>query len=350
MKKCNVLIVDDSRTMRALIASSLSSDPGIEVVGEAGDPFEAREAMKQLNPDVVTLDIEMPRMNGLDFLARIMALRPTPVIIISSLTEKGAEATIRALEIGAVDVIVKPSARNANSLKDLASRVKEAAGVRVSARAPGHPVTAHKAHADENFRSDGRIVAIGSSMGGVEALCTVLASFPENCPPTVITQHMPAQFTQSFASRLDRICRPQVREAFHGAPLQSGQVFVAPGGLAHLEIGGTNRLECRLREGDLVSGHRPSIDAMFASVARVAGDRAVGVILTGMGRDGAQGLLTMRSAGAETLGQDEATSLVYGMPRAAFEAGAVGVQLPLGEIGRHILKATNMRNAREVCR
>jgi len=348
MKTCSVLIVDDSRTMRALIASSLENDPEIRVVGEAGDPFEAREAMKRLNPDVVTLDIEMPRMNGLDFLERIMSLRPTPVIIISSLTERGADVTIRALEIGAVDVMVKPTSRNAHSLSDLAIRIKAAAEARVCA--PRNLPDEYNSAPDQVFQSDGRIVAIGSSMGGVEALCTLLSGYPENCPPTIITQHMPAQFTKSFAARLDRLCKPMVREATNGAPIRPGQVYLAPGGPAHLEIGGSIKPECRLREGDLISGHRPSIDALFSSVARVAGERAIGVILTGMGRDGATGLLAMRTVGAETIGQDEATSLVYGMPRAAFEVGAVGAQLPLGSICPHILKRTNARKTRETCR
>lgn len=349
MKPVNVLIVDDSRTMRALIASTLATDPEICVVGEAADAFQAREAIKQLNPDVVTLDIEMPGMNGLDFLERIMRLRPTPVIIISSLTERGADATISALEIGAVDVIVKPSTRHATSFDDLNARIKEASRVRFPIDSNRMP-RAERVSCDRAYRSDGRVVAIGSSMGGVEALCMLLSSFPENCPPTVITQHMPAQFTRSFAARLDRLCKADVSEASHGAPLCAGKIYVAPGGARHLEVGGSAKLECRLREADLVSGHRPSIDVLFGSVARVVGERSIGVILTGMGRDGAHGLFMIRSSGAETIGQDEKTSLVYGMPRAAYETGAVGVQLPLDAIAGHILKLTNALNARETCR
>jgi two-component system, chemotaxis family, protein-glutamate methylesterase/glutaminase len=346
VKPCNVLVVDDSRTMRSLIVATLASDPGINVVGEASDAFEAREAIKQLSPDVVTLDIEMPKMNGLDFLERIMRLRPTPVIVISSLTERGTETSIRALEIGAVDCIAKPSARNRDSLDDLGSRVKAAASARLAKNSSLARRPIDQSAAVGSYTSDGRVVAIGASMGGVEALCSLLSRFPENCPPTVITQHMPAMFTKSFADRLDRLCRPKVTEAVEGAILSPGSVYIAPGGSQHLLVAGSDRPRCRLQEGELVSGHRPAVDALFQSVSRTLGSRAVGVILTGMGRDGAQGLLAMRQAGAETIGQDESTSLVYGMPKAAFENGAVGAQLPLGAIAERILSTTNKARTR----
>lgn len=346
MKPCSVLVVDNSRTMRSLIAATLASDPDIRVVGEASDAFEAREAIKQLSPDVVTLDIEMPKMNGLDFLERIMRLRPTPVIVISSLTERGTETSIRALEIGAVDCIAKPSARNRDSLDDLGSRVKAAASARLPKGGAALRRPAEQSAAVGAYTSDGRVVAIGASMGGVEALCSLLSRFPENCPPTVVTQHMPAMFTKSFADRLDRLCRPKVMEAVDGASLMPGNVYIAPGGPCHLLVAGSERPRCRLQEGELISGHRPSVDALFQSVGRVLGSRAVGVILTGMGRDGAQGLLTMRESGAETIGQDEATSLVYGMPRAAYECGGVGVQLPLGAIAERLLAMTNKTRMR----
>lgn len=346
MKPCSVLVVDDSRTMRSLIAATLSSDPDIQVVGEASDAFEAREAIKALSPDVVTLDIEMPKMNGLDFLERIMRLRPTPVIIISSLTERGTETSIRALEIGAVDCIAKPSARNRDSLDDLGQRVKAAAGAKLPKGGPVMRRPADQSAAVGAYLSDGRVVAIGASMGGVEALCTLLSRFPENCPPTVVTQHMPAMFTKSFADRLDRLCRPKVTEAVDGALLTPGNVYIAPGGWKHLLVAGTDRPRCRLQDGELITGHRPSVDALFQSTSRALGPRALGVILTGMGRDGAQGLLAMRQSGAETIGQDEATSLVYGMPRAAYESGAVGVQLPLGAIAERVLAMTNKTRMR----
>jgi two-component system, chemotaxis family, protein-glutamate methylesterase/glutaminase len=342
MKPCRVLIVDDSRTMRSLIAAALSLDPLVDVVGEAGDAFEARMAIKELAPDVVTLDIEMPGMNGLDFLERIMRLRPTPVIVISSLTERGTDTSIRTLEIGAVDCIAKPSAKDRDTLADLAARIKAAAAVRLQSRGATAPERADGT-LGEAYRPDGRVVAIGASMGGVEALFAVLKRFPENCPPTVVTQHMPAMFTRRFAERLDRSCKPNVREAMDGDPLQPGTVYIAPGGAHHLEVHSTTRPRCRLVEGGLVSGHRPSVDALFESVARTLKEAALGVILTGMGRDGASGLKSMRQRGAQTLGQNEATSLVYGMPKAAFEMGGVELQLSLDAVGDRILMLTNAK-------
>lgn len=350
MKKVRVLVVDDSRTMRDLISMVLQRDPDIEVVGQAGDPFEARTAMKVLDPDVVTLDVEMPNMNGLDFLEKIMLLRPTPVIMVSNLTSRGAEVTIRALEIGAFDCITKPMTGDKELFAELPLKVKTAARTRPSllagkGRAP--EFTAEKSH---GYADDGRIVAIGASTGGVEALLTVLSRFPKNCPPTVITQHMPAAFTKTFASRLDRVCEPRVAEAAHGAALMPGQIYLAPGSTTHLEIVGKKpELVCSLSTADPVNGHRPSIDVLFHSVAAAAGARAVGVILTGMGRDGAEGLRAMREAGADTIGQDEATSLVYGMPKVAFERGGVEKQLPLNKIGDEILSRTNKQQGGRSC-
>ncbi len=333
-----VLVVDDSATMRGLISNTLNQDPGIEVVGTAADPLEAREAIKALNPHVITLDVEMPNMNGLDFLEKLMRLRPTPVVMVSTLTVRGAEATLTALELGAVDCLAKPATGGPNAFDELAEKVKLAAQSRPRARPAAREAAARPTKA---YAPDGRILAIGSSTGGVEALMTIVAHLPENCPPTVITQHMPATFTRSFADRLNRACAAEVAEAYDGAPLSPGRVYLAPGGEAHLSIEGAAQLRCRVSPGDLVCGHRPSVDVLFSSVARTARSRAVGVILTGMGRDGAQGLLAMREAGAGTLGQDEATSVVYGMPKSAHEAGAVGRQLPLEKIGPEILKMTN---------
>ncbi len=351
MKPCRVLVVDDSATMRALIASALSNDPSIKVVGEAADPLEAREAIKRLDPDVVTLDIEMPKMNGLDFLERIMRLRPTRVIIVSSQTEKCAATTIRALEIGAYDCFAKPSARNGATFDDLVDRVKAVAMALPPTRklSPERVAPAKRIEGPNRYQWDGRTIFVGSSMGGVEALFELLSQFPEDCPPTVITQHMPPLFTKNFAERLNRFCRPAIREAYDGATLAQGQVYIAPGGGAHLEIERGAGLRCRLRTGEPVSGHRPSIDVMFRAAANVVGAKAIGVILTGMGRDGANGLLAMREAGAETVGQDEATSLIYGMPKVAMEIGAVGKQFPLGRIAHHILQVTNTALARETC-
>ncbi|CAD7041062.1 chemotaxis response regulator protein-glutamate methylesterase [Pseudorhizobium halotolerans] len=335
-----VLVVDDSPTMRGLITAVLNSDPEVSVVGQASDALEARAAIKELNPDVVTLDIEMPNMNGLEFLDKIMRLRPMPVIMVSTMTHQGANATLAALEIGAFDCVGKPSPGDARPFLDLAEKVKAAArsGLRRKASPPAPAITP-----SAEYRVGRKVVAIGSSTGGVEALITVLQNFPKNCPPTVITQHMPSTFTKSFAERLNRLCAPVVEEATDGARLQIGKIYVAPGGDRHLEVVNPSAPSCRLVEREPVNGHRPSVDVLFDSVATLAGRNAVGVILTGMGRDGASGLLTMRRAGARTIGQNEKTCVVYGMPRVAHEIGAVEQQLPLGAIGEEILKLTAAR-------
>lgn len=335
MGKVRVLIVDDSPTMRLMISSILQRDPEIEVIGSVGDPYEARTAIKDLNPDVITLDIEMPKMNGIEFLEKIMRLRPMPVVMVSTLTQQGAEATLTALELGAVDCVGKPA-----SVKDLAAFEELALKVKAAAAAKVRPLGERAAPSVQAgaFRPNNRLVAIGASTGGVEALTTLLGGFPANCPPTAVTQHMPPAFTESFAARLDRLCAPSVKEAVDGAVLSAGSVVIAPGGDRHLElIATTGGFRCRLREGPPVSGHRPSVDALFQSAAEAAGARAVGVILTGMGGDGAKGLLAMRQAGARTLGQDEASSVIYGMPKVAFELGAVERQFPLSRIAQATL-------------
>jgi two-component system chemotaxis response regulator CheB len=265
-----------------------------------------------------------------------MRLRPTPVIMISTLTQDGAEANLRALEIGAFDCIGKSF--DNNGFDQLAEKVRMAAKSRVRAR-----ITPFKA-ADRSvaFTPNDRLVAIGSSTGGVEALLTILSRFPENCPSTLITQHMPAVFTTRFAERLNRLCAPEVAEATDGAIVQPGHIYLAPGG-AHLELVNQGGLRCRLTEAERVSGHRPSVDVLFKSIARAVSGKALGVILTGMGRDGAQGLLEMRKAGAPTIGQDEATCVVYGMPKAAFEIGAVTQQVGLEKIADRILQHTSMQ-------
>lgn len=347
------LIVDDSATMRGLITAALQRDPEIEVVGQATCAAEARQAIKALNPDVVTLDIEMPAMNGLEFLEKIMRLRPMPVVMVSTLTSRGAEATLHALELGAFDCVAKPSVAGLHAFDALAATVRAAARARVRPRL--HPTTTHPAPATRplseasasRFRPDGRVLAIGSSTGGVEALLTILTQLPANCPPTVVTQHMPEAFTRSFAERLNRACAAEVSEAADGAPLLPGRIYLAPGGPAHLQIAGGGPWRCRLRADDPVSGHRPSVDVLFASVAKAAGARALGVILTGMGRDGAQGLLAMRQRGARTLGQDEASCVVYGMPKVAFEMQAVEKQVRLEGIAAEIIEITNLQRGKE---
>lgn len=351
-----VVIVDDSALYRGMLSKILSRDPAIEVVGTASDPHDARTKIKALDPDVITLDIEMPGMDGITFLEKIMRLRPMPVVMVSSLTTAGAEATLRALEIGAVDVYGKPGAGSIGGLDAdaalLCEKVRTAATARVRtdrAQQMGRETrtTSTASLASSNAatavpstgrRGNEEIVAIGASTGGVEALLTVLEGFPTDCPPTVITQHMPGSFTKSFAARLDRLVAPTVVEAAAGDALRVGHVYIAPGGANHLTVvrkaGG---LEAALVASDLVSGHRPSVDVLFESVASVVGKRSVGVILTGMGRDGAAGLAAMRAAGARTIGQDEDTSVVYGMPRVAYESGAVETQVPLGRIASAIL-------------
>ena len=336
MSIVTVVIVDDSPTMRAVIRSVLNMDPGIKVVGEAGDAYEARDLIKAHNPDVLTLDIEMPRMSGLDFLDKIMTLRPMPVIMLSSLTKRGAVDTFRALSLGAFDCVAKPTSgdyiaavSHLPALIHAASQYKPKSKNQAAAPAPAPRVI-------REYRPNSSIVAIGASTGGVEALMNVLSNYPANCPPTVITQHMPESFLATFAQRLDRSIAPDVSVAKDGAPLLSGQVYIAPGGEHHLEITGRNNFSCHLKSGPTVTGHRPSVDVLFNSVARSAGPRGLGVILTGMGKDGAQGLLAMRQAGARTIGQDAASCVVYGMPRIAQELGGVEQQLSLSQIGEKV--------------
>ncbi|WP_031556355.1 protein-glutamate methylesterase/protein-glutamine glutaminase [Parvularcula oceani] len=332
-------IVDDSAVMRALIAQAAEQEPGITVVGQAADPYEAREMIKATAPDVITLDVEMPRMNGLDFLEKLMRLRPLPVVMVSSLTDRNAATTIRALELGAVDYVLKPGAGDRNALRELPAKLRIAAGTRPKLPQEAGPLPPRAA-----FSKTDRIIAIGASTGGVDALMTVLTRFPENCPPTVVVQHMPGGFTASFAQRLNENCAPRVAEAQDRAPLEAGTILLAPGTHAHMEVQGRQRLTCRLRAGEPVSGHRPSVDCLFGSLVEL-GPRVIGALLTGMGQDGAAGLRRLRDAGAETLAQDEETSVVYGMPRAAIEMGAADRGTPLPRIASRILTAAGAQPA-----
>lgn len=338
MKKITVLIVDDSALIRKIYRELLGDAPDIEVLDTAVDAQDARTKIKQLNPQVVTLDIEMPGMDGLSFLEKIMTLRPMPVIMASTLTQKGADATLRALELGAVDYISKPTgAQTRNALvglkEDLISKIRAAAQANITPR--------HRAEtaAVLPFRAaaTNRLIAIGSSTGGVEALRDIFQQLPTGLPPIVMTQHMPESFTASFAARLNSVSQVEVAEAKDGMKLQPGHAYLAPGG-KHLSVikQGASWI-CRLDTNPPVSGHRPSVDVLFESVAQAAGDRGVGVILTGMGKDGAQGLLKMREHGAYTLGQSESSCVVYGMPKAAKLVGAVHKELPLADIPAHLL-------------
>jgi two-component system, chemotaxis family, protein-glutamate methylesterase/glutaminase len=349
MKAVRVIVVDDSPTMQRLIASILEEDPAISVVGIASDPYEARDKIKALNPDVITLDLEMPNMNGLDFLRQIMRLRPMPVVVISSHTTKGTVATFDALRIGAVGCLEKPRLDDEAAFEVMRRMVREAAlhAAEISTRRPQQEQDPALARAvpmrgSGDVRTDQPdIIAIGASTGGIEAITTVLSGFPADCPPTVITQHLPPNFTQSFAERLNRQVPPSVKEAEDGEKLQRGWVYIAPGGKGHLTIRGTTMQHCRIDEGEPVSGHRPSVDVMMSSVADLTNCRRSAALLTGMGRDGAEGLLRIRERGGYTIAQGEATCLVYGMPKVAVSIGGATVSLPLQEISTALLSGTN---------
>ncbi len=331
-----VVIVDDSPTMRAILKTRLEREGDIVVIGAAADAAQGRTMIRELDPDVITLDVEMPGMNGLDFLEKIMALRPTPVIVVSGSTQKGADTTARALALGAVNCYAKSQSSGGLPFDDdglLASLIREAAKVRFGQRIPATQRVAGEARTLLADRP--RVIAVGSSTGGVEALQILLGQFPENCPPTLIVQHIAPRFAPAVARTLDQHCPPRVVLAEPDLPLRDGHVYLAPGDDRHLTVNGTQLLTCRLREGERVSGHLPSVDVLFTSVARFVGAQAVGILLTGMGSDGAQGLLAMARHGARTIAQDEATSTVFGMPRAAISLGAAGVIAPIGQIARH---------------
>lgn len=333
-----VLIVDDSPTMRAILMSRLREQPDIEVVGAASNAAEGRELIKKLDPDVVTLDIEMPGMNGLDFLEKIMTLRPTPVIIVSGATQEGNEVTARALGLGAVNCYSKYDPSGKLALQDsgeLAALIRDAAQVRFQ-----KPVRSAPALAEASRRSinrDTRLIAIGSSTGGVEALQVLLREFPRDCPPTVIVQHVNPRFAPAIARTLNQVCPAEVQVAVNDMPLKVGNVYLAAQAEHHLMVKGNDVLYAKLRRGEPISGHVPSVDALFHSVAQYVGAGAVGILLTGMGQDGAKGLLAMSHAGAHTIAQDEATCTVFGMPRAAISLGAARVVAPINSIARHAL-------------
>lgn len=345
-RKTRVLIIDDSALVREILSHLLSSDPDIEVLGRAADPLVAREMIRQLNPDVLTLDVEMPRMDGLEFLDRLMRLRPMPVVMVSSLTQRGADATIRALELGAVDFVSKPQVDLAKGLgnlrQELCSKVKAAGSARPRPRAASPAAKISPVSRGGGFSTTESIIAIGASTGGVEAIRQVLQAMPANSPAILITQHMPEGFTKSFAARLDGLCAMTVTEAQDGARVLPGHAYIAPGS-RHLRLSrsGANYV-CTVKGSERVSGHCPSVDVLFATVADAAGRNAVGAILTGMGRDGAEGLRKMRLSGARTFGQDEASCVVYGMPKVAFEVGAVETQVPIHRIAEELLGAVKI--------
>jgi len=356
MRKTRVLVVDDSASVRQAMTAILTADPELEVT-TASDPFVAARHIQQAVPDVITLDVEMPRMDGLTFLRKLMAQRPIPVVMCSSLVEEGSETLLQALEAGAVDVILKPRVGVVEHLADahvqIRETVKGAARARVRPRpssrgardAPQRKLSADAVlpppSGNAMSRTTEMVVCIGASTGGTEALREVLEALPANAPGMVVVQHMPERFTRAFAQRLDSLCAVDVHEAADGDTVMRGRVLIAPGGLHHtlLERHGA-RYVVAVREGPLVARHRPSVDVLFRSAARNAGANAVGVIMTGMGDDGARGLLEMKQAGARTIAQDEATSVVFGMPKEAIARGAADRVVPLGRIARELLQAT----------
>ena len=350
-QRVRVLIVDDSALVRRILTELLTADREVEVVGTASDAYMAREKIKQLNPDVLTLDVEMPKMDGVTFLRNLMRLRPMPVVMVSSLTEHGAEITLDALAVGAVDYLPKPKIDLAATLGDyseeLRAKIKAAAKARVRqytgspGAPPGMPEVAPrytadavlaKASAPKQFRTTDRIIAIGASTGGTEAIKDVLIQFPADTPGIVIAQHIPKAFSTPFARRMNSCCQMTVYEAEDGQQILPGHVYIAPGDRHLLLVRDGARYVCKLDDGQPVNRHKPSVDVLFRSVAQQAGRNAIGVILTGMGKDGAMGLKEMREAGCQTIAQDEATSVVWGMPREAVELGAAVHVLGLQDI------------------
>ena len=339
MAKIRVLTVDDSALMRQVLATLLSKDPGIEVIGSAPDPFIAREKIKALNPDVLTLDVEMPKMDGLTFLEKLMRGHPMPVVMVSSLTEAGCQTTLRALELGAVDFITKPKIDLREGMEevaqDLIAKVKAAAIAKVRSKGGDSGVGGKGVPSlltSSMIKTTDTIIAIGSSTGGTEAVKDVLMALPPNTPPIVITQHMPERFTKTWADRMNSLCRISVKEAEDGDSVLPGHALVAPGSYHMTLVRSGARYTVRINQDPPVNRHRPSVDVMFASVAQYAGANAVGVILTGMGGDGAKEMLTMKQAGAFTIAQDEASCVVFGMPKEAIKLGGVDKVLPLTEI------------------
>lgn len=351
--KIRVLVVDDSALMRSLLSQMIAMAPDMEVVGAAPDAQIAREMIKALNPDVVTLDVQMPKMDGLEFLDRLMRLRPMPVVMVSSFTQAGSDTTLKALELGAVDFISKPRADASRSMdiyaEELVEKIRAAKAARLRRSTMPRPVGISTPVADvmppqpavarTGLGTSGKIIFVGASTGGTEAIKEFLMGIPADCPPILIVQHMPESFTNSFARRLDGLVAPKVIESQGNEKVEPGTVYIAPGH-SHLMIRrGVSGYMTELAATEPVNRHRPSVDVLFDSAATLVGRKAIGVILTGMGKDGAQGMLRMRQGGAKTFGQDEASCVVYGMPREAFVVGAVEEQCALDEMARKVIGA-----------
>jgi two-component system chemotaxis response regulator CheB len=345
-KRIKVLVIDDSAVMRKLLTSIMHEQADIQVVGAAANPLVAREMIKTFKPDVLTLDIEMPCMDGITFLERLMRLHPLPVVMVSSHTEKGAHSTLRALDLGAVDFVTKPQNTfdgiSSDLMEEICEKVRAAAGahVRPSVDVIASDIQHHKHSPVSPFCREG-IIAIGASAGGTQAISEILEKLPRPIPGIAIVQHMPPKFTASFAERLNNHCDLEVREAKNGDPLKPGVALVAPGGLHMLITSASRGYAVRIYSDELVNRHRPSVDVLFDSVARVVGENALGIILTGMGSDGARGLHAMKTAGAHTIAQDEKTCVVFGMPDQAIRHNAVCEILPLERIPDRIVDWAN---------
>lgn len=349
MKKIKVLIVDDSALVRSTLSEILSSDPQIEVIGTALDPIIAIKKIQAEVPDVITLDIEMPRMDGLTFLKKLMSKKPIPVVICSSLTEKGSSFAIEALELGAVDIITKPQIGKKQFFEEskikICDVVKSASMVKLGKRSlksleinpklTADVILAKTTGKEIHYKTE-KIIVVGASTGGTEALKILFRDFPAGCPGTVVVQHMPEVFTKSFAASLNSICTVSVKEAENGDLVESGKILIAPGNKHILLKRSGEKYFVEIKDGPLVLRHRPSVDVLFRSAARYANSNAIGILLTGMGDDGAKGMLEIREAGSFTIAQDESTSIVYGMPKEAVKLGAVNKILPLGKIAHFI--------------
>jgi two-component system chemotaxis response regulator CheB len=340
-----VLVVDDSALIRQILSEIIKSEPDMTLVGAAPDAFVAKKLVLEKSPDVITLDIEMPKVDGLRFLEVLMNARPTPVVMISTLTEKGADATLRSLELGAIDFVAKPKIGVAQGMAEyhelIVDKIRTAARSKVKKASPAKAASVNKV----SYSGTEKLIAIGASTGGTEAIKEVLRTFPANAPATVITQHMPAGFTSTYARRLDSVCQMQVKEAKGGERLLPGQAYLAPGD-KHMEIersGADYRI--RLTDGPRVSGHKPSVDVLFNSLCKSAGNNAIGVLLTGMGSDGAIGLQELFNAGCETFCQDEASCIVFGMPKVAIEKGAAKQVLSLDDMGKAVMQTVEKLSA-----
>ncbi|HEY1130087.1 MAG TPA: chemotaxis response regulator protein-glutamate methylesterase [Roseateles sp.] len=348
MAKTKVVVVDDSALVRSILTEIINRQPDMECIGAASDPLVAREMIRNLNPDVITLDVEMPRMDGLDFLSRLMRLRPMPVVMVSTLTERGAEVTLKALELGAVDFVAKPKIGVADGIRllaqDITDKIRIASKAHIRRHVAPAPGTAAPAPvkavtmASLGRASTEKIIFIGASTGGTEATKDVLLNLPADSPAVVITQHMPPGFTKSYAARLDGLCKIRVKEAQDGERILPGHGYIAPGGM-HLTVerSGANYV-ARVQDGEPINRHKPSVEALFLSAAKVVGPNAIGIMLTGMGADGARAMKVMKDAGSYNYCQDEASCVVFGMPREAIAAGAADEVLPLNQIAGKVLE------------